>query len=453
MPVRYDIAAQVPQAQSGGFDPMNAFAQMQAMSYRQQQNALAQMQMEEYARKAQIARQIQGLGNQFNVQDPRFQRRVWEMGDPDLALKLEAQARMDAAQQAAAAAQQAAAGYHTGMLNLAREKQTLETPEIKARGREAIGKAVETDIKAAQRLLAPAYMARTPDAFEAQYAQVYSDLPDSVRKRLGARPDMNAVEALMATPETIAEARKPMARKSGETITYGTGRPGVFFESEPSFVPSNRMATEQPALNTMAAQGRMPPISGEVNAPLTPEQQIIKRTMDRRTLLGQVPPEDRPKVQSQLDLAETVQAANTGLDRLAQAGGIPIAGQTNAKNWAAKARTTRAGLALGNLSDSEVAAEYNNLRTIAGIMRQRIAGAVGLTARQMDAAKEMEAFEKIVGGEPSAEGLASAKQRLNTINELLGTGETTRFESPRGRGKAGEETKPLGGPIDFGDLK
>ena len=450
MPVRYDIAAGVPQAQGGGFDPMNAFATMQAMSYRQQQNALAQMQMQEYARKLQAMERLRGLTPTF--EDPRFAQQAFQI-DPETGMQLQGVYRQSLAQKASEAAQRATAGYHTGMLTLAQEEQRLKTPKLQAEGREAAGKAAESDIKAAQRLLAPAYMAREPDVFAAQYAQVYNDLPDSIRKRLGARPDIAAVEALMATPETIAEARKPMARKPGETITYGTGRPGEFFEGEPTYVPSNRMTTEQPALNALATQGRMPPIAGEVNAPLSPEQQIIKRTMDRRALLGQVPPEDRPKVQSQLDLAETVQAANTGLDRLAQAGGIPVAGQTNAKNWAAKARTTKAGLALGNLSDSEVAAEYNNLRTIAGIMRQRVAGAVGLTARQMDAAKEMEAFEKIVGGEPSAEGLASAKQRLNTINELLGTGETTRFESPRGRGKAGEETKPLGGPINFGDLK
>jgi hypothetical protein len=263
---------------------------------------------------------------------------------------------------------------------------------------------------------------------------------------------MAAIEAIMSTPETIAERQKPVVRKAGETITYGTGRTGEFEEIEPTFVPSNRMApagalTGAP-VNALAAPA---PMLGDET--LTAQERIVQRNLRTRALLGQVPPEDRPKVQSQLDLAETVQAANTGFDRLAKAGGISVAGQTTPENWKAKARATKFGLAIGNLSDSQVAEEYNNLRTIAGIMRQRIAGAIGLTARQMDAAKEMEAFEKIVGGDPSAEGLASAKRRLNTINQLLGTGETERFASPRERGKAGEAPKPMGEAIDFGGLK
>lgn len=78
MPVRYDIAAQVPQAQGGGFDPLNAFATMQAMSYRQQQNMLAQAQLEEYQRQRQ---EEEGLRNYMAQQgiDPmsdEFMRRV-----------------------------------------------------------------------------------------------------------------------------------------------------------------------------------------------------------------------------------------------------------------------------------------------------------------------------------------------------------------------------------------
>ena len=436
MPVRYDIAGQIPQySGGGGFDPVNMMAQLQTMDYRQRQNALAEMQMAEYARKMQAMQSLRGLTPNFS--DPRFAQQAWQY-DPETSMQVQNVIRQSKAQEATEAAQRAAAGYHTGMLGLAREEQRLKTPKLMAEGREATGKAAQEDIKSAQRLLAPAYMTRTPEAFEAQYAQVYNDLPDAVRKRLGARPDMAAVEAIMATPEIIAERQKPVVRKPGETITYGTGRAGETIETEPVFQPNALAAPAPPPANALVDRNRMPAIANEVTQPLSPEQQIIQRSMNRRALLGQVPPEDRPKVQSQLDLAETIQAANSGFDRLAQAGGIPVAGQATAENWKAKARSTKAGMAIGNLSDSQVAEEINNLKTIAGIMRQRMAGAIGLTARQMDAAKEMEAFEKIVGGEPSAEGLASAKQRLNTINQLLGTGEAQKFESPRSRGKAGE---------------
>jgi hypothetical protein len=450
MPVRYDIAAGVPQVQGGGFDPMNAFATMQAMSYRQQQNALAQMQLEQAQREAQQDAATAGL-----FARPGFNP-LTRQGLMEIARTNPAYFRQYITPFAGFEAE-TMRGKSIGQ-DIAQKSQLFPSALSKAEAEagEAKGKRTETDIKTAQRLLAPAYMAREPDVFAAQYAQVYNDLPDSIRKRLGARPDIAAVEAIMSTPETIAEAKKPVVRKAGETITYGTGRPGEFSETEPTFVPSNRMAPPEPGpTNAFVNQGRMQPIAGEVNAPLSLEQQIVKRTMDRRALLGQVPPEDRSKVQSQFDLAETVQAANQGLGRLAQAGGLTVAGNPTAENWKAKARATKAGLAIGSLSDSQVAEEYNNLRTIAGIMRQRIAGAIGLTARQMDAAKEMEAFEKIVGGEPSAEGLASATRRLNTINQLLGTGEATRFESPRGRGKAGEEPKlkPLEGTIDLDQMR
>ena len=87
-------------------------------------------------------------------------------------------------------------------------------------------------------------------------------------------------------------------------------------------MPPNAMVTNQPALNTFATQGRMPPSADQMNAPLSPQDQIVQRSMKRRTLMNQVPPEDRPRVESQLDLYETIDAANRGFDRLATAGGI-----------------------------------------------------------------------------------------------------------------------------------
>jgi len=77
MPVDYTIASRVAPA-SGGMDPLNAFAQMQAMGYRQQQNMLAQAQLEEYQRQRQ---EEEGLRNYMAQQgiDPmseEFMRRV-----------------------------------------------------------------------------------------------------------------------------------------------------------------------------------------------------------------------------------------------------------------------------------------------------------------------------------------------------------------------------------------
>jgi len=77
MPVDYTIASRVAPA-GGGQDPLNAFAQMQAMGYRQQQNMLAQAQLEEYQRQRQ---EEEGLRNYMAQQgiDPmseEFMRRV-----------------------------------------------------------------------------------------------------------------------------------------------------------------------------------------------------------------------------------------------------------------------------------------------------------------------------------------------------------------------------------------
>jgi hypothetical protein len=461
MPVRYDIAAQVPQAAGGGMDPLNAFATMQAMSYRQQQNALAQMQMQEYQRKLQAEQAVRGLSPNF--QDPRFAEQVFRY-DPDFARQLygsqiagERERRM--AEQAAAAADETrrrATLSERKFSEIDLPKAGLERQELEAKmpgiQAEAAGKRAKTvpeAAAAARELLRPIYMARTPEQAAERYADIYPQLKEidpNIARRLGYQYNPQAVSDFIVGPEEFKESRKQFVVEPGKLVAQPTGRFGEApIAMEPVYTP-NAMAPAAPPVNAMSPQ---PTMLGDED--LSPQERIIQRTLRKRTLLQQVPPEDRPKVQSQLDLAETVQAANEGVRRLADAGGITAAGQTKVENWKAKSRTTRAGLALGNLSDSQVAEEYNNLRTIAGVMRQRVAGAIGLTARQMDAAKEMEAFEKIVGGDPSAEGLASAVRRLNTINQLLGTGEAERFESPRG--KAGEEPKTMGGIVDFGSLK
>ena len=444
MPVDYTIASRNALANTPT-DFTNMLAQYQMMGARAQQQQLAQMQMDEYARKAQV-------GNITpNFDDPRFAQQVFQY-DPDFARNLYlARLRGEA--------EKASTGYTQAQTATERALMQPRVQEVTAKGRGAEAEAVTKESAKARELLRTAYLSDRPgqpSSFEQGYAKIYSDLPESYQRRLGPRPTVADLEPYIVSGEEFAEKRKPRTAKADEMIIEGTGRSGQYTRQQPEFMPPNAMVTNQPALNTFATQGRMPPSADQMNAPLSPQDQIVQRSMKRRTLMNQVPPEDRPRVESQLDLYETIDAANRGFDRLATAGGIPVAGQTTAQNWKAKLKTSGAGLALGNMSDTQVAEEYNNLRTVSGVMRQRFAGAIGLTARQMDAAKEVEALEKILGASPSAEGLASAKRRLNTINELLGTGEKSAFESPRSpRGKAGETTtKPLKGDetIDFGDM-
>lgn len=457
MPVRYDIAAQVPQATAGGFDPLNAFATMQAMSYRQQQNALAQMQMEKAQRETQQEMALAGLFGRKGY-NPLTREGLAEIArvNPEYFRQFitpfagyQAERARESAIYGEEARKQAIQPYAVRKAAAEAGGEEAKMPGIQAEAAGKRAKVVPEAAAAARELLRPIYMARTPEQAAERYADIYPQLKEidpNIARRLGYQYNPQAVSDFIVGPEEFKEARKQFVVEPGKLVAQPTGRFGEApIAIEPVYTP-NAMAPAAPPVNAMSPQ---PTMLGDED--LSPQERIIQRTLRKRTLLQQVPPEDRPKVQSQLDLAETVQAANEGVRRLADAGGITAAGQTKVENWKAKSRTTRAGLALGNLSDSQVAEEYNNLRTIAGVMRQRVAGAIGLTARQMDAAKEMEAFEKIVGGDPSAEGLASAVRRLNTINQLLGTGEAERFESPRG--KAGEEPKPLGGVVDFGSLK
>jgi len=97
MPVRYDIAAGVPQGQT--YDPLNMLAQMQQMDYRGQQNALAQLQMQEYQRKAQSQQALQNLlaRPEFDIGAPGAYKELARAGDVDTARQLyEANARIQA---------------------------------------------------------------------------------------------------------------------------------------------------------------------------------------------------------------------------------------------------------------------------------------------------------------------------------------------------------------------
>jgi hypothetical protein len=434
MPVDYTIASRNALANTPT-DFTNMLAQYQMMGARAQQQQLAQMQMDEYARKAQAEQALRGLTPSFD--DPRFAQQAFQY-DPDFARTLYLAQRSGAGEKARTEYAQAQTATERALMQ-------PRVQEITAKGREAGAKAGVEESKLGRDLLRGAYLAHSPQrpgAFEQEYAKIYPELPESIQRKLGPRPTVTDIEPYLVSGEEFTEKRKPRMGKAEEMIIEGTGRPNEYTRKQPEFMPPNALITNQPALNSFANQGRMPPSVDQMNAPPTPQEQIIQRDLKRRTMLNQVPPEDRPRVESQLDLYETIDAANKGFDRLATAGGIPVAGQTTAQNWKAKLKTSGAGLALGNMSDTQVAEEYNNLRTIAGVIRQRFAGAIGLTARQMDAAKEAEALEKILGSNPTAEGLASAKRRLNTLNELLGTGQPQAFESPRpSRGKAGEMPK------------
>jgi hypothetical protein len=411
---------------------MNMFAQMQTMDYRQRQNALAEMQMAEYARKLQAMQQLRGISPNF--EDPRFAQQTWQY-DPETAMQVQNVIRQGAAQRATEEAQRAAAGYHTGMLGLARQKQQLETPEIMAKGRKEISAATGEDLKAAQRLVAPAFMARDPETFAARYAQVYPDLPSSVQKRLGARPSMQDIEAFLSTPEEILQARKPISGvKTGETIVTPTGRPGEpAIAVEPEYRAPNAMATNQPALNTFAQQGRMPP-SADMTAPEV--DPIIAKALRKDAMLKQLPPGPvRETAGARMDLRDTLDEVTSGLGALRDAGGIPQAGASTAANWKAAFRKSPTGQALGGLSDSEVNAQLAALRTTSAVLKAQLRKGLEMGITQMDAVKEAEKLDAAFLNPDKIKGLSEGYASVEALRRLLGNGEITK---PATRGKAGE---------------
>ena len=447
MPVRYDIAAQVPQVSGGGFDPLNAFAQMQAMDYRQQQNALAQMQMAEYARKMQAMQSLRGL--QPNFSDPRFAQQTWQY-DPETAMQVQNVIRQSAAQKATEDAQRAAAKYHAGMLGLAQEEQTLKTPKLIAEGREATGKAATQEIKAAQEILRDVYLAHSPErpgAFEAAYADAYGQLKEvapNVAKRLGARPDISAIERAVTSGEEFTAARKPISGvKADEVIVTPTGRPGEPpIAVQPEYRAPNAMATNQPGLNNLAQRGRMPSIAADVNAP--PVDPIIAKALRKDMALRQLPPGPaRETAGARMDLRDTLDEVSGGLGNLAKAGGIPQAGASSAANWKAAFRKSPTGQALGGLSDSEVNAQLAALRTTSAVLKAQLRKGLEMGITQMDAVKEAEKLDAAFLNPDKIKGLSEGYASVEVLRKLLGGGEVSK---PAPRGKAGET--PAGDDLD-----
>lgn len=448
MPVRYDIAAQIPQYSGGGMDPMNMMVQLQGMDYRQRQNALADIQLAQAQREMQQEQALAGLfGRQgFN---PLTQQGLAEIARVNPAYFRQyvtpyAGFQAEKARETAIYGGEARAkelqpyAVRKAQYELAGER--AKYPGVVAEAREKTGKAVEEDIKSAQRVLATAYMARTPEAFEARYAQVYNDLPDSIRKRLGARPTMDDVEALMATPETIAEARKPMVKKPGEVIIQGTGREGDFVETEPRYMP-NAMAPVSPT-NAFVDRGRMQPIVNDMNTP--PVDPIIAKALRKDEMLKQLPPGPaRETAGARLDLRDTLDEVSSGLTGLAKAGGIPQAGATNEANWKAAFKKSPTGQALGSLSDSEVNAQLAALRTTSAVLKAQLRKGLEMGITQMDAVKEAEKLDAAFLNPDKIKGLSEGYASVESLRRLLGGGQAA---APATRGKAGEA--PAGDDLD-----
>lgn len=214
MPVRYDIAAGVPQAQGGGFDPMNAFATMQAMGYRQQQNALAQAQLEEYARARKEEEDYRNLATQPGF-DP-LSRQSLVQGyqiSPTLGMKI-------LAAQEQAKMQQAAAANQASDASIRQQRFQAELPGLVAKSGEA-GVAASMATLGRARELAMGVL---------QSGKGYNDLKKLAKGSgwegmLGDEPNPQELRALATQASTFQEMLKPHIQQIDKSIVQV--EPGV----------------------------------------------------------------------------------------------------------------------------------------------------------------------------------------------------------------------------------
>ena len=417
MPVDYTIASRNALANTPT-DFTNMLAQYQMMGARAQQQQLAEQQLAEYARKTQAEQALRGISPNFD--DPRFAQQVFQY-DPDFARNLYlAQLR--------GRGEQASTRYTEEQIATERGLRPLKEIEAQAKGRKATSEATGQELEAARRLITPAVMARDPETMSARYAEIYQDLPPIAQKRLGARPDMQALEAFMETPEERLQARKPIAgMKAGELVVTPTGRFGEPpIAVEPQYMPPANVLAPQRGVNNM----------GRLVTDMGPQQvdPIIQKELIKQEQLRQLPPGPlREKAGARMEIGDNLNVLDEQLTGLAEAGGIPRAGATSSENWKAAFRKSKTGQALGNLSDSEVNARLAALRTAATVLKAQLRKGLEMGVTQMDAVKESEKLDQALLNPDSIKGLSQGYASIDVLKRLLGGGEP--------RGKAGETPK------------
>jgi len=264
MPVRYDIAAQVPQVSGGGFDPLNAFAQMQAMDYRQRQNALAELQMAEYQRKLQADMATRALGGEagFNIADPRLVGRAVQLGGLEEGVRVANYQRQMEALKAQEEAQRAAAANQASEANIRRERFEAEKPGLLAGASEAqIKKSIQQLTKF--QTVAGNVLQRGGEGFDA-----LKKLGEGTEweNMIGNAYDENRIRALATNAATVQEFLKPQLSEVGGK--KGQTRPALAPGQAPVFTPTMVQDIDE---GNIPAQTVYPPGAQPMQGRLTSE--------------------------------------------------------------------------------------------------------------------------------------------------------------------------------------
>lgn len=296
MPVRYDIAAQIPQV-GGGQDPMNMLAQYQMLGYRQQQNALAQMQMQKLQQELEAQQAIRGMANNINMNDPRVVNQIWAQ-DPEFARQiytsqLAGQSEQRRGEQAAASAEES-----RGRMRLAeREFEQIKLPRAQRESekldleKQKLGVEITREERAGKKLEfeinkeALDRDAKALERFENQAAKIYNmngrgyedfrrsavKQNDMFGKMLPEQYDADALAGFIETASSTRERLKSAGDYEFREIQDPSGATRI--------VAIPKKAPQMGAVPVPGAEGAKPADYGFIAGP--PDTGLVTRTNPR----------------------------------------------------------------------------------------------------------------------------------------------------------------------------
>lgn len=287
MPVRYDIAAQIPQYSGGGMDPMNMMVQLQGMDYRQRQNALADLQMQKMQQELQQQNALRGVLSNIDVTNPAAVGALSRAGNLPEALSV-------LSAQRSGAAQSALAGHYATQENLARRKfEEIELPQAGIQkemldfqktkegrlAKEAIYKAdaAMLDLGIKQTAQAQDFLSQaTPETWAQDYERIKSADPHFAQRfKADAFPDKKLIDSSMKNADLTRKIAEDRARQLAQAETaqpqMPTWAPGYIQRYNPATNSYYLEAPQQPGAR-MPANMMTPAAPGQnafTNAPPT----------------------------------------------------------------------------------------------------------------------------------------------------------------------------------------
>ena len=432
MPVRYDIAAQVPQVSGGGFDPLNAFAQMQAMDYRQQQNALAQMQMAEYQRKAQAQQALQNLLAQpgFDIAAPGAYQQIARAGDIDAARQLfETGARVRMQQP-----------YYSAM-----------TQEHLAGAGKQRSEAKKSSLEADSALLANVgeLAARVGPGGEGynelqDFVLTHAEIPSSVKALVKGGYDPEKVSGLYMTAQSAQAAlAKEIERKRAQVITPPTAdMPGMITTprgvSKLPEIPFGQQTAMSPEPAAPTVRGPNAPIGrapagGDFQLPpqvmAAQKEMAIEEQIRRAAPLGR----EREAI-GKYRFSKTLTGIGSDYIELAKNYGITVPGENVGERLSSLGNKTFLGEFFGKLKASERQAIVDNLKSRITTAIPQFAAAAGLQGKNFDSNEESKRLLGALSDPDNIANVSSAFRNLNSLNEQFGSGEAL-YNAPKEEAK------------------